>query len=538
MSLLMYSLRASARIRSASPLDLIAMLHRLPQRRVVDAEVNGLVVLDGAALGPGGGHRDARSVDPAGRFQRALHRADGRVPARTLDLVPHQPQAVAQFAPAEAVHVIPQRIGHRRPHRAVAPRAQLGGKKRQLARRARGIGGGGAVLPLVRADVFAGRGVYRQHRGAQPRDEALAREGRVRRVPMAAVYLDLALLVGLAVDVADHLERRFRQSGQRGAVFAEQPVLVHAFLVMLLGEPEASVQELLVVRFDAGQPWHGNEEVLPDEVHLPLHVALLVAGIRVAEAEFEAVMGGEGREGLGGPDAAADLAPDAGGVVEHDAGWDPSYVFEHLLEGLAHAFGVLGREHLGEPDVRIGEREHEETQPPPRSHDAEIRLPEIGLRLAGPPNEVEVRLGNGLPQRLEVADVMPDGRFAALDAVLVAKALPYAAGGVALFAPVRGVLVEPRLYDPAVPVERLGLAPLHGHPRRQVRDRELRVHRVARDARLAGDFRYGLAVLPHLPYRIGLRHADHTFPTSLVGFPGRNQVSRLRWSACLPLCSN
>ena len=46
---------------------------------------------------------------------------------------------------------------------------------------------------------------------------------------------------------------------------------------MLLGKPEASVQELLVVRFDAGQPWHGNEEVLPDEVHLPLHVALLVA---------------------------------------------------------------------------------------------------------------------------------------------------------------------------------------------------------------------------------------------------------------------
>ena len=60
-------------------------------------------------------------------------------------------------------------------------------------------------------------------------------------------------------------------------------------------------------------------------------------------------MGGEGREGLGGPDAAADLAPDAGGVVEHDAGWDPSYVFEHLLEGLAHAFGVLGREHLANP---------------------------------------------------------------------------------------------------------------------------------------------------------------------------------------------
>lgn len=48
------------------------MLHRLPQCRVVDAEVDGLVVLDGAALGPGGGHRDARGVDPAGRFQRAL----------------------------------------------------------------------------------------------------------------------------------------------------------------------------------------------------------------------------------------------------------------------------------------------------------------------------------------------------------------------------------------------------------------------------------------------------------------------------------
>ena len=50
---------------------------------------------------------------------------------------------------------------------------------------------------------------------------------------------------------------------------------------------------------------------------------------------------------------------------------------------------------------------------------------------------------------------------------------------------------------------------------------QLRVHGVARDADFPRDLGDGLAAFAQLAYRIGLRHADHTFLTSLVDFSRR-----------------
>lgn len=71
-------------------------------------------------------------------------------------------------------------------------------------------------------------------------------------------------------------------------------------------------------------------------------------GVRVAERVGEAVVGGEPAEQLGGADATAHPAAHAGGVVEDDPGGHAADVLEYLLEGLAHALGVLAGEHLGE----------------------------------------------------------------------------------------------------------------------------------------------------------------------------------------------
>ena len=84
---------------------------------------------------------------------------------------------------------------------------------------------------------------------------------------------------------------------------------------------------------------------------------------------------------------------------------------------------------MGEPCVGEREGEYEEAHPAPDADDGEVGFPEVGLRLAGAPHQVEVGFGDASPLGLEVVDVMPDGRLAAGDAVLVAKPLPYAARG-------------------------------------------------------------------------------------------------------------
>ena len=204
---------------------------------------------------------------------------------------------------------------------------------------------------------------------------------------------------------------------------------------------------------------------------------------------------------------------------------------------MADAFRVLGREHLGKTHVREGERQDEIAQALLHAVDVEVGLAEVRLRLAGVPNQVEETLSDGAPLLFELGDVVADRGLAAFDAVLVSKSVPNPTGGVALLAPGLGVLIQPALDDGPVVVEHPLRGLLDGELGAEVRVGELRVDGGAGDAGYPGNLGDGYAILPHLTYRMDGGHADHAFLTSLADLLGNNQVSRLRWSACLLLCS-
>ena len=150
-----------------------------------------------------------------------------------------------------------------------------------------------------------------------------------------------------------------------------------------LGKAHAAVERVAVVYVGAADAGNGHEQVAADEADLVLHVALLVARVRVAERVVEPVMGGESREHLGGPYGRAGLPADAGGVVEHYARWDAAAVLEYVAQALADALGVLAGEHLRQADVRVREGDDEVQHPPSHAADAEIGFAEVGLSLAG-----------------------------------------------------------------------------------------------------------------------------------------------------------
>ena len=349
-------------------------------------------------------------------------------------------------------------------------------------------------------------------RGSQRRDQLASGKRRVGGVGVAAVELDLALLVGLRALVAHGLERLRREAGHGEPVLHEQPVLGLALDVVLLAEAHAHGGQLRVVGVHAGHARHGHEEVRAQVADLGLDRALLVPRVGVAEREGEVVVRRERGEQLGGAHLLADPASDAGRVVEHDAAGNAADGLEHVAQGLADAFGVLPGEHLGDPHVRVREREHEVAQAPPDPAHVEIGLAEVGLRLAGLPGQVEEVVVLPDPELgLQRPDVLAHGRLAALDALLVAEPRPYAVGGVALLAPFEPVLLEPARDERPPWVEQLGARRRDRDARREVVLRQMVVHRVARYPDLAGDLGYRIALLPQLAYRIRLRHADHPF---------------------------
>ena len=103
-------------------------------------------------------------------------------------------------------------------------------------------------------------------------------------------------------------------------------------------------------------------------------------------------MGGEGAEQLGGPNRVAYAPADACCVVEHDPGGHAADELEYVLESLAYALGALAGEDLGQPDVGEREGEHEVAQAAPYAHHVEVGLPEVRLRLARRPDQIQEAL--------------------------------------------------------------------------------------------------------------------------------------------------
>ena len=234
-----------------------------------------------------------------------------------------------------------------------------------------------------------------------------------------------------------------------------------------------------------------------------------MTGIGVAERVREVVVGREPAEQLGGADPAADPAADAGGVVEDDPGGNAADVLEYLLERLAHALGVLSWEHLGESDVGVGEGEHEEAQPGADAGHVEVRLAEICLGLARLPNQIEELAAVGRALLPELRDVAADRGLADVRAALADQPLPDAPCGMALLAPVLGVLLQPMADDRLVGVELAGVAPLGGRSWGETVLVDVLVDGVSGDAVHPRDIRDAEPVAPLLAYRINGGHVDH-----------------------------
>ena len=260
---------------------------------------------------------------------------------------------------------------------------------------------------------------------------------------------------------------------------------------------------------DAVEHGDRHEEGAPEGPDLVLHVALLVAGVGVAEAVVEAVVGCEGREQLGRPYLAVYLAADTGGVVEHEPGRHAADVLEYRDEPAADALGVLAGEYLWEPDVGEREAPHQVVHPPSHAHDPEVCLAEVDLHLPGQPVEVEVLVARRAVIVPPALDVPVHRVVRALVALLVAQALEHALRRVALLVPVRAVPRQPLVDLGLVRVQYRWELPPHRHPGAEVLLPEVLAHGGLRDAHAPGDLGNGVATPPHLSYILDLGHADH-----------------------------
>lgn len=354
--------------------------------------------------------------------------------------------------------------------------------------------------------------VYLDGGGAQPDGELRAGEGGVGGVQVAAPLADgdLPLLVGRPRYVGHALEPAGGQPEKGEAVLLKQLLLGLALdPAGLRRQRHALVQQLLVVRFHAANLGHGHEQVAPDRADLVLDVALLVAGVGVAEAVAESVVRAARLERLGGANLVADLAPDARGVVEHDLDGHSAEVLEYVAQGLADALGVLAGEHLDQAHVGEGERENEEVEPGANAVQVEIGFPEVRLRLAGRPGQVEMAIGPPGALELRALHVALDRAEGDVGRAFADEPVVNALRRVAPLMEVARVVVQPLVDDGLVGVD-LGMRrPLLREGRAEIFPVPVFLHGVAGDALISCDFRDALAAPPSLAYRILLGHADH-----------------------------
>lgn len=196
---------------------------------------------------------------------------------------------------------------------------------------------------------------------------------------------------------------------------------------------------------------HGDrdEEVAAQEAHGVLHRPLLVPGVGVAVAALAAVV----RPELGEEPRLRDLAErhpaGLGGVVEHEQARRAPDPLEDRPQAPAEDLGPLARQGDAEAGVGVRQRHHQELQVDRASRDRRPEVPEVDLRRARRPLELEVPV----PRPLRVlappgGHVPPDRRVRALVAHLVRGPVVDPLGRVPLLARHRQVRLQDRV-DPA-----------------------------------------------------------------------------------------
>lgn len=327
--------------------------------------------------------------------------------------------------------------------------------------------------------------------------------GRPRAVAVPA-RLDVAALVGARPDPPRGVEGDAGQREHRRQVLRERlrgrPAVAAPRRRVDAVAPGPQQRVELLERRDGRLR---DEQVAPQEAHGVLHGALLVARIGVAVAARASVMRPEQREQGRLRHLAAHHAPRLGGVVQHEQRRSAPDPLEHRAQPCAQALGPLREHRDAVPGVRVRQRHHEQLHAPrlPREHAPEV--PEVRLRRAGRPLQLQVpvpRRGPGVlapPQ----GHVPADRRVRPGVPEIGDHPVVYPLRRVPLLAGPAQVLFE-HAVDPA-PVG------LRRRPRPLLRDRRggghvphvgvLR-HRVATHAELSGDLRPGDSPRVHLAY--------------------------------------
>ena len=261
---------------------------------------------------------DRRAVDGPSGVDDGPHRFDGGgEPA----FGGHDADVIEQVGPHASVHAVEQGahgIGEIVPDRAFAPYARLARDDREQVRRIHLGPRRFSPHAFQRDDVPAIRIAKLDFEDAHPGLQTHRTPFRSGQIPVR-VDDDGAGLVGLHAPPVARVEPdagqgqhvvllRFEQFPHRNAM----PVVVRS------GDAFARVEPYAGQRPEALGRRHRHHQIAPHEADRVLHVALLVAGIRVAEPGFEPVVRAEQGEQTGLSDRAVGVAvAHACGVVEH-----------------------------------------------------------------------------------------------------------------------------------------------------------------------------------------------------------------------------
>lgn len=319
----------------------------------------------------------------------------------------HGLELLAQVLGLHGVEVFSHGPGKHRVHARHRERAGLSHQHVEHGNRVLVVCEAGAEAAGAGAQALAGKRADLDPVGAHADDHLGLGHRRVGQVLAAGRVLgatdrDLAVAVGLARDPVHGIERHRRQRHQREPVGLERlrPAQLLLVVALLLRALVALREQALVEGLGRAHLGHRHEEVSADPAHFALHVALLVAGVRVGKGGPEAVAHAKRLEQVGFPDLAADAAAGLVGVVEDRRRRDAADVLEGVLQALAHAHGPLVAEQLGEAVVGLRERLGEAVHAGEVPAVVEVGLPEVDLHGAGRPLQVQKRPLRRLEPRL------------------------------------------------------------------------------------------------------------------------------------------
>lgn len=350
--------------------------------------------LTGIADRPHGEQVARGVVGHAPRGEQPLGGPAGRLEPGPLGRAGYRPQRGAPVGLAAPVDRLHERRRHVPADGRLAERARPGHGRRYERG---GVADGLALAPRPGQDRDAAAAVGERldAPGAQPDEELPAVPGGPGAAEVAA-RRRVAALAGPGRHPPDRVERDARQRHHGRQVLGER--LGHGPAVPASRrrvDPLAAQAQHRVELRQRGGGRRRDEQVAAQEPDGVLRGALPVAGIGAAAAALAAAMGPEPREQRGLGHLAAHHPARLGGAVQDDGRRRPADLLEHGAQPGARALGPP-REHRGAAaGVGVRQRHHEQLHAPLGAGCLAAEVPEVRLRRAGRPAELEAAVAGG-----------------------------------------------------------------------------------------------------------------------------------------------